>query len=209
MRRLISWPFLLPLAVAACSSSLGSEALDIPPEGVTAPISCSDVDDPRPASVCPGAPTISVDTARTTVELLLPLATAAYGSGARWAGTIQGAEILRTGRPSGLQASGWATAFCSESSALMFDVTAGACVARNLCDCLKGGTCGGAGCDPANDKPFPQIDSAQAIAAAFADDAIDVAYDLTFDVRTNQWLVTRRTDGNRKKIDGTTGAVIP
>lgn len=209
MRGSTAFPWLLPLLALACSSSLGSEGLDIPPEGVTAPIPCAKAGDPRPSDACPESANVAAGTAKALVDALLPVASAAYGSGTRWAGTIQGSDVRRDGKPSGAAASGWVTAFCDPSSALWFDVTAGVCAARNLCDCKAEGTCGGAACEDANDRPFPTVDSDRAITAAFADDPGTATYDLSFDVRAGQWLVTRRSDAVLKKVDGTTGAIVP
>lgn len=210
MRRSFAWSWILPLVAAACSSNLGSGGFDIPAEGVTAPIPCAEADDPRPSDACPETPTVARGTAKALVETLLPIAAAAYGTGTRWAGTLQGRDLGRDGRPSGAAVSGWATAFCLGGSVLEFDVTGGVCAARNLCDCQSTRTCAGNGCDAASDKPFPQVDSGQAISAAFPDDVDGLAsYDVSFDVRTGRWTVTRRSDGVRKVVDGASGAVVP
>jgi len=157
---------------------------------------------------CPGTPTIASDLARATVDALDPIAVAAYGTSVRWAGVLQGSDILRTGSPSGASSSGWVTAFCEGDDVLWFDVTAGACAVRNLCDCRPEGTCGGAACEDANDRPFPQVDSGLAISVAFPEDGVDSTYDLAYDVRAGQWTVTRRSDGARVAVDGTAGTRV-
>ncbi len=199
--------FLL-LFLAGCSSSLGTGEPDIPPEGVTAPVACSPSSDPRPMDRCPGAPTIAGDTAGATIDALDPIAVAAYGTSVRWAGIVRGSGILRTGIPSGAAFSGWVTAFCEGDDALWFDVTAGACAVRNLCDCRPAGTCGGAACEDANDRPFPPVDSGTAISVAFPQDGLESAYGLSYDVRAGQWIVTRQSDGARKVVDGTAGTLV-
>jgi hypothetical protein len=210
MRGSFAWAWILPLvAAAACSSSLGSEVTDVPREGVTAPIPCARLADPRPTDTCPETPTVAAATAGATVVALLPVATAAYGSTARWAGVIAGRDIHRDGRPSGASASGWTLSFCDETSILQLDVTDGVCAARNLCDCQPAATCGPVVCDATNNSPFPAVDSAAAIAAAFPDDPATAAYDVSLDVRTGKWTVTRLSDTVSKVVDASTGAVVP
>jgi hypothetical protein len=199
---------VLALLAVACSSSLGSEGLDVPPEGVTSPIACSDPDDPRPQASCPDLPALPPGTARALVDSLRGVAAAAYGTDVRWTGRVTGRGLARTGKPSSASTAGWATAFCKGDDALDFDVTAGACGARNLCGCATTGTCGGAACGVGAEAAFPAVDSDRAISAAFPDDPATGTYDADYDAPAGQWTVTRLSDGTRTLVDGTSGNVI-
>ncbi len=209
MHRSSAWPCFLPLLALACSSSLGSLGQDLPNEGVTAPIPCAAVADPRPTDACPEVSTLPSGTAKAAVDALLRVALAAYGTGARWAGVVAGTGIGRDGKPLATASSGWALAYCDAANVLQFDVTAGICAARNLCDCVVAGTCGGMACDATNDKAFPDVDSDGAIKDAFPEDPVEASYNLSLDVRTGQWAVTRVSDGAVKVVDATTGTIVP
>lgn len=208
MVRSRAWAWFLPVLALSCSSSLGNEGLDVLPEGVTAPIPCADPDDPRPSAACPELATVMPETAKALVADLATVAAAAHGADVRWTGRVAGRDIARTGKPTTGATAGWATGFCHGADALAFDVTGGACGARNLCDCATAGTCGGAACTGDTAPAFPAVDSDAAIAAAFPGDAAAATYDLDFDAPAGQWTVTRRADGTRVLVDAATGIAL-
>lgn len=195
--------------LVACSSSLGSVGEDLPPDGVTAQVPCSDPADPRPLERCPDLWTVSPETARGIVETLRPVARAIQGTQSQWTGRVFGRAIGVNGRPTSGGGSGWGVAFCQGDDALWFDVTGGECRLRNLCGCRPAGTCAGAACTDAPEPALPSVDSDRAIRVAFPGDSGPQTYDLDYDVLTGRWIVTRNGDGARVQVDGATGAVIP
>jgi hypothetical protein len=195
----------------SCSSSLGGGTLDIPREGVSAPVPCSDPTDTRPLDACPGNPDLSGQKSLGTLDTLSETAQAAYGASSSWSGRIIGRGILRNGTVAQGDVSGWVTSFCDEINVLVFDTTGGTCRVQNRCDCIAGGTCTDLACTAANQTAFPAIDSDLAIAAAYPNDASDTTYELVFDIAVgNWWQVSRSvTPGESVRVDASTGASLP
>lgn len=152
-----------------------------------------------------------------------------------WLGGMQGTGITRDGKttdggysvtlPGGTtlpMTSGWIFSLCTmqgpasdtskyDDDALSFETTSGTCTAMRQCASVN--------CNTVRVEPFPTLDSAAAIAAAFPDDPTDTLYLATL---TNQqiltgkgtgfiWLIKRLTAAGQvdasKNVDAMTGAV--
>lgn len=194
---------VLAFVSAGCSSSLGSGNPDLPKEGVTAAVSCANPLDPRPVLPCPGQVWIEPLTALQTVGVLDPVATAAYGTAARWSGWIQGVGIGRDGKVTSSGVSGYTTAWCDGEGELLFDTTGGDCRVRNACDCIADGTCR-AGCS--DEVALPAVDAGGAILAAYPQSAEADTFDVVLDVvQGAEWRVRQTGAADWIRIDATTG----
>jgi len=193
------------LALAACSSSLGSQAFDLPPEGVTAPIACADSTDARPSTPCPNHVYVQGDTAVAILADVKPVASGAVGS-VRWTGRFQGEGIPRKGGTASATA-GWLLSFCGGTSVIFVDTTGGNCRAANRCDC-QGGACEGVDCATLPDLAAPAVDSDAAIQAAFPSDAAGTTYTLALDlVKASAWTVTLEgANPSTVTVDSATGS---
>jgi len=214
--RILNTTLALAATLALCGCPIGGSSTSTGGGDLACSIDANPV-----RATCTTSPNVHTLTALETLNEMKASFEAQFTT-VTWMGGITGLYIGRDGKSldkgpvitvggySMENGSGWTGNFCNEQGAvddsLNYDTTDGKCTALRTCLAVN--------CNAVTPHAFPAIDSPAAVEAAFPTDATGNWYSVTLVMDIGAyWTVSRLAingaTADTKKVDVTTGAVIP